>query len=187
MHGKNSNSMGGIKIMKKESIRISTITILAIFTIIGFYINREYWFGWIKKPKTEKICSNPNEGVSTYIPEFDTIIEGRVKVGYIIGHGEVQIITSGEWDTTIGLYPIYNQDSIDSGSSNQTGTYNSFFGYRSGETIPKKYTIQGYRAEAEEAERKCVQSSYGGNTHAENRCKAKIRHHGSTHKQRSKK
>ncbi len=62
--------------------QIIIICILSAFTIIGFYVNREYWFGWIKP----------------YVPQP----QKEIPIGEAYGDGTLNSITSGQQNMAWG-------------------------------------------------------------------------------------
>ena len=60
---------------------IIIICILSAFTIIGFYVNREYWFGWIK-PYVQQQQKEIPIGEAYGYQTFDSITSGQGNVVY---------------------------------------------------------------------------------------------------------
>ncbi len=71
---------------------IIIICILSAFTIIGFYVNREYWFGWIKP----------------YVPQP----QKEIPIGVAIGYETLNSITSGRQNIVIGYEAVALSDTI---------------------------------------------------------------------------
>ncbi len=71
--------------------QIIIIILLSAFTIIGFYVNREYWFGWIIKPDCTK--TEIQEGVMVGIQELKNTPSGKDNVFY--GYATMDSITTG--------------------------------------------------------------------------------------------
>lgn len=108
--------------------QILIICLLSAFTIIGFYVNREYWFGWIKKPIEKKEIQI---GIVIGYETLDSIPNGSKNTFY--GHTYMGAITTGSpCGETVYLGFRYSLKSI----STQNATIIGGPGSPPGTTIP---------------------------------------------------
>ena len=62
-------------------MKILIIIFLSLFAIAGFYVNRDFWFGWIAKPHHTKT---------------------EIQEGVVVGYQEVKNLPSGKDNISIG-------------------------------------------------------------------------------------